>query len=422
MLLLAIASLAAIADAGSARAQVVPLPGSLLTERYTAVRDRPHPESEAPGVRAGSFVLHPALSVAGIYDDNVLATEANERNDVAIRLSPQLLVQSDWGGDDRINLRLAAQAERYAKLTSENGIDLDAATDGLVAISSNTKVAFAARWQRQRESRRSQDVFVQTEKPVRFSTTAAGFSVTHSLTRIVLSGEASVQRFDYEDARLANRAPIDEDFRDNDLIRLRGRVSFAQSPALVWFGQITYDQRDYRLRRQGAEQRNSDGFEILGGVAFEPAILLRGEIGLGYLTRRYKSPTFGDFSGFAVNGKLEFFASELTTVTATAKRQANDAGIPQSSGYITTGGQLGIDHELLRSLILSASVSYETDSFNGIDRKDKRWAGRAVADYQMNRNISLRLSCDHLDLVSNGVDRYKAYKDNRVFFGVTARL
>ena len=420
--MLAVASLDSV-TIGSARAQVVPpLPPATPADRNTAVRDRRHPETEAPGLRVGSFILKPSLGAAAIYDDNVLATETDERDDAVLRISPQVLVQSDWGGTDRINARLAAQAERYASLTTENGIDLDAATDGVVEIGRDTALRFAARWQRQRESRRSQDVFVQTEKPVRFSTTGAGLGLSHKLSRIALSGEVSVQRFNYEDARLATGTPIDEDFRDSDLLRLRGRASYSQSPALSWFGQVTYDQRRYRHRTAGTEQRNSNGAEILAGVVFEPAVLVRGEIGVGYLTRNYKSPVFGDFSGFAINGKLEFFPTQLTTVTLTAKREANDAGIPQSTGYISTGGQIGIDHELLRSLILSASVSYDTDDFNGIDRKDKRWGARAFADYQMNRNIALRLSYDYLNLSSGGVDRYKAYKDNRVLFGVTARL
>jgi hypothetical protein len=293
----------------AARAQVVPPPGPLLTERYTAVRDRRHPETEAPGIALGGFILWPSFGVAGIYDDNVLATEVAKRDDLAIRLSPQLQFQSNWGGNDRVGLRLAAQVERYAKLTTENGVDLDAATDGAVAISRSTTVRFAARWQSQRESRQSQDVFVQTQKPVRFSTAGFGLGLSHNPGRIALSGEASVQRFDYKDARATDGTPIDEDFRDSDLVRLRGRISYSQSPALGWFGQVTYDQRLYQHQAPGATQRDSEGFEILGGAVFEPAMLLRGEIGVGYLTHRYQSPAFGNFSGFAVNGKLLFSPS-----------------------------------------------------------------------------------------------------------------
>lgn len=404
-----------------ARAQVFPPPQPSVDERYTAVRDRPHPELEAQGLPLGAFTAYPSLGVAGIYDDNVLATESDTKSDGLIRISPEVRIQSNWPVNS-LNVRLGAQAERYFDLTSENGTDLDAGADGKIGISRDTELRFVGRWQRERESRRSQDIFVQTEKPVRFSTTSFGVALTHAVSRIKLAGEASVQRFDYEDARLEDGTPIDQDFRDSNLVRLRGRVTYAQSPALSWFGQLTYDRREYRTSRIGSPRRDSYGYEILGGVVFEPAVLARGEIGIGYLTRNYRSPVFGDFSGLAMNAKVELFPSQLTTVTIKATREANDAGIPQSSGYVTTGGEVSIDHELLRSLILTAAASYEADRFNGIDRKDKRWGARFVADYRMNRNISLRLSYDHLNLDSNGVDRFKSYTDNRMLFGITTRF
>lgn len=406
----------------AARAQVAVPEGAPLSERYTAVRDRRHPEIEAIGIDLGSFNLRPAFGMSGIYDDNVLATEGDKRDDLAIRFSPQLMLQSNWGGADRASLRIAAQADRYTRLTTENGVDVDINADSAVGIDRYTTVSASARWQYQRESRLSQDAFAQTARPVRFSTATAALGMSHNLGRIGLSGEATLQRFNYDDARATNGTPIDEDFRDSDFYRLRGRIAYSQTASLGWFGQVTYDWRTYRQQVPGGIQRDSKGIEILAGAAFEPAALLRGEIGVGYLSRRYQGPTFQNFSGFAINGKVEFFVTQLTTVTVSAKRQANDAGIPRSTGYITTGGQVGVDHELLRSLILSASVSYYADTFNGIDRRDKRWAARAAAEYQMNRNVGLRMSYDRVNLSSDGVDRYKEFKDNRVLLGVTVRL
>ena len=412
---------ACVAPIAVARAQDALPQGPLIAERYIAVRDRRHPETEPSGIAVGSFTLLPSIGMAGIYDDNVLATETGKRDDLAIRLSPQLLFRSNLGDGDGVSIRLGAQADRYAHVTTEDGIDLDAATNGVVTISHDTTIRFSARWQSQRESRVSQDIFAQTEKPVRYSTAAGALGLSQTMGRFALSGDASLQRFDYDDARATNGSPVDEDFRDSDFVRLRGRIGYSQSPALGWFGQVTYDRRHYRDETTNASQRDSEGIQILAGAAFEPQALLRGEIGVGYLKRRYKDPGFEDFSGFAVNGKVQFFYSQLTTFTLTAKREANDAGIPQSTGLITTGGQVSIDHELLRSLILSASVSYYVDEFNGIDRRDTRWGARAFADYQMSRNVALRLSFDHLNLGSQGADRFKASRDNRLFLGVTLR-
>jgi hypothetical protein len=401
---------------------VLPPPSPSLTERYTAVRDRRQPGLEAVGVPLGGFTLYPSLGVAALYDDNVLAAETNGQDDTILRISPQVEVRSNWAVN-AVTLRLAATDEHYADLTSENGTDLEAAGDGRLEFSRDTSIRIAARWQRQRETRRSQDIFALTERPVRFSTTGAAIGAEHKASRITLSGEASIQRFDYDDALLrATGTPVDQDFRDSDLIRLRGRVAYSQTPGLAWFGQLTHDRRDHRQARAGFGLRDSRGYEILGGVAFEPAILARGEIGVGYLTRNYTDAQFEDFSGFAVNAKVELFPTQLTTVTIRAKREANDAGIPQSSGYQTTGGDISVDHELLRSLILTAAATYERDVFNGIDRKDRRLGLRGVADYRMNRHMAIRFSYDYLDLDSRGIDRFRAFTDNRLLLGITTRL
>lgn len=414
--------LAPLLTASGVRAQLLlpPQQGVLKGDRHVSVRERPHPELTPQGVRLGTFKLSPSLGVAGLYDDNVRATEVDAIDDFSTRITPQLQLQSDWEPNS-LSLRLGSVIERFAKLESENRNDLEAAADGTFSITRETSLRFAGRWQRQRESRQSQDIFVQTRRPIQYRTTGAGVGLSHLAGDLFLTGDATIVRYDFDDAHLMDGAPIDQDFRDSVLIRLRGRAEYAQSPSVAFFGQVTHDQREYRARVSGAPGRDSNGVELLAGVRFEPNLLARGEIGIGYLTRNYRSPTFTDFSGFAINSKVELFPSELTTVTVTGSREANDSGIPGTSGYITTLGSIQVDHELLRSLILSASTQYQTDRFNGVDRRDKRWGARAVADYRMNKNISLRLSYDHLQLLSDGVDRYKAFNDNRFLLGVTLR-
>lgn len=397
-----------------------PQQGVLKGDRHVAVRERPHPELTPQGLPLGTFTLNPTLGVSGLYDDNVRATEVDAVDDFSTRIAPQLQFQSNWE-PNLLNVRLGSVIERFARLQSENRTDLEAAADGTLSFTRETSLRFAARWQQMRESRQSQDIFVQTRRPIRYRTTGFAAGLSHLTGNLFLTGDATAIRYDFDDAVLMDGASIDQDFRDSVLVRFRGRAEYARSPSLAFFGQITRDQRDYKARESGAPGRDSNGIELLAGVRFEPNLLARGEIGVGYLTRNYRNPAFTDFSGFAINSKVEFFPSELTTVTVTGSREANDSGIPGTSGYITTLGSIQVDHELLRSLILTASTQYQTDRFNGIDRRDKRWGARAVVDYRMNRNISLRLSYDHLQLSSDGVDRYKAFKDNRFLLGVSLR-
>jgi hypothetical protein len=199
-------------------------------------------------------------------------------------------------------------------------------------------------------------------------------------------------------------------------------LEFAQSSALAYFVQATRDQVDYRNNALAGATRNSTTLELLGGVRFELPIAARGEIGVGYVRANYADPDFRDFSGLAVNANMSLFPTQLTTVTLSAERSVRDSGISASRGYVATTAGIQVDHELLRSLILNASVRVERNSFNGIERRDRRTEFGAGADYRMNRNFTLRLRYDGLHLSSSGADRYKSFARNRFSLSLTARI
>lgn len=408
--------------AGAAQAQMLPPDESLIRfSRYVAVRDRVVPGYEARGIPVGSFTLSPSLGITGAYNDNVFTLPDHKVGDTYVRLTPAAQLQSNWS---RRSLTLSAegQIDRYARHTSENEEDVDLSAYGIQQLGDSTRVRLIGRFRDARESRESENAFALTRRPVRYQTTTGGIGVSQRFARALLSAEAGITRSNYFDARLTDGAPIDQDYRDSDLKRVRLRGEVLQSPSLAYFVQGTYDRTDYRLKSTAGQERNSNAYEILGGIRFELPILARGEIGVGYVHSDYRGARFRSFSGIAVNSKVLFFPTPLTTVTLTAQRSVEDAGIPDSSGYTLLSGGVQVDHELLRSLILSTNAQYERDSFNGIDRRDRRVGFGVSADYKLNRAFSLRLGYDRLDLSSSGVDRYKAFTRNRVLVTLGLRI
>ena len=90
--------------------------------RGASVLDRPKPELDPLGVRAGSFLIFPKVELGTAYDDNVFATENNEEGDFLFQVLPTVTVQSDFS---RHLLRFSA-GRGYRPLcgqTSENYID-----------------------------------------------------------------------------------------------------------------------------------------------------------------------------------------------------------------------------------------------------------------------------------------------------------
>ena len=80
---------------------------------------------------------------------------------------------------------------------------------------------------------------------------------------------------------------------------------------------------------------------------------------------------------------------------------------------------LRADYELLRNLILSASVEKEARNFNNIDRDDDRWTYRASGTYRLSPRVALRADVLRRSQSSVGTVLGREFEKMRVSFGVT---
>lgn len=411
---------AAPAVASPQEAPLLPPEPPQIEKRYTAVLERVQPGYVPPGIPLGAFTLSPSISVSGGYDDNIFATEHDRVSDGFVRFRPEALIQSNWS-QNSVSLDATGTIDRYFHRTSENIADYAVTASGLYQISRDTILRAAARVESDHQSRLSQDIFAQTIHPVRYTEQSGAVALTQDFGRLRVTGDARVARFDYRNGRLADGSVYDQQTSDNTSYRVGVRASYAQSPALAWFVSASYNSRDFRTGTVDTPERDSHGYQLLAGVDFEPAALIRGSIGVGYIRQNFRLAHYTDLSGVGFNARLQFFPSQLTTVTLNADRSVLDSGIPGSGGYLSSEGSIRIDHELFRQIILSASVGYQSNKFNNLDRVDGRLATSAGMTYRLNRFASLELNYDRLDQSSHGADRYRAYVDNRVLAGVTLR-
>ena len=81
-------------------------------------------------------------------------------------------------------------------------------------------------------------------------------------------------------------------------------------------------------------------------------------------------------------------------MTATALRSIEETALAGAGGLIATRVGVGVDHELLRNLLLHASVYRRETDFTSIDRKDDDRGTRVAASYLMNRRFTIELEYD----------------------------
>ncbi|MFC4723676.1 outer membrane beta-barrel protein [Glycocaulis abyssi] len=387
-------------------------------DRNVSVTQRPRPEYDALGLRSGAFIWRPALELGVEFNDNIFATATNEESDTIFVIAPSVTVDTTWSRH-AFNAFANARRNEYADFGSESTTDYSLGAGGRLDIHRGTSVGASASHSRGTEPRTSAGAAGFAAEPIRFDTTTFAIGAEHTFNRLRLRGGYDFAKSDYDDARLIGGGIASQDFRDQDMHRFTLRGDLAISPDTALFARYRYNQRDFRLAPPAvATNRDSDGYTFDVGVEFDLGGLARGEIGVGYMKQEYDSPAFGTVDGVSIDGMLEWFPTQLTTLTFTASRGIEDSGIAASSGYLGTAVSAQADHELLRNVILTARLDYANDEYQGIDREDQRWGATVQATYLMNRNVGLSASYSHLDQSSSGTAGPRDFRTNRFVIGV----
>jgi hypothetical protein len=387
-------------------------------DRNVSVMEREHPEYDPVPIDLGMLELTPSMAIGTGYDDNLYAVNTPRIGDAYFHIVPRLkLVRPSP------NLKLTLNGEvdltRYASRITENQTNYRFDGSAHYVISNETTFDLSLLHGRFAQERTDPDSPALVQRPIRFTISEASGTVTHVFNRLRLRGVLDVENRNYRDGRDALGRVVDEDFRDRTTVTGTGIAEYALSPSISLFGAGSYNIRDYRTRIGPVPARDSQGYEVALGSSFELGAKVRGSLRVGYLEQNYRDPFFADIRGLLVRGDVEYFLTPLVTLTGTIDRRVNETGILGAAGYLSTTATLRADYELLRNLILSASVEKEARAFNNIDRDDDRWTYRASGTYRLSPRIALRADVLRRSQSSTGTVLGREFEKTRVSFGVT---
>jgi hypothetical protein len=401
--------------AGAADAQ-----SNFRRDRNVSVRSRPHPEYEAIGLRTGAFMVFPKVGAVAEATDNVFATPNDKRDDIVSRITPEVSVNSLWS---RHSLSGYARAivNRYADLSTESTDDYSAGLQGELDVLRGARINASADWSRLTEPRTSATAEGQA-RPVQYEMTSANLMAMREFNRLRLSGRLEARNFIYL-ARPGNRP---QDDRDRLQTTATLRADYAISPDTALFVQVAGNRRSYRLRNPPSAafpdfvDRDSQGVEALVGANFELSNLARGEVGFGYLRQTFERPDFAPITSLGARAQVEWFPTQLMTVTVTGARTVEEAGVLGASSMISSNIGVQVDYELLRNLIVSGQVGYGEDDYQGASRLDKRTSAGLSATYLLNRHAGVTVAYSRQEQASHGAVRGEDFKVNKI--GATLTL
>lgn len=357
--------------------------------RGQGVAERQYDAYTAQGVRLGSFVLRPSLTVSETYDSNVFASSTAPRDDVVTNINPNVTLTSDWANHE-VRFEADVNQSLYARHDDENALDWRAGVSGRLDVLAMTSLRGSLAYASLNEERGATDAIGNAAKPTEFTEATASLGVRHTFNRLSADVGTTYTELDFDDTPLIGGGVADNDDRDRSLLEVAVEIGYELVADTVVFLRGTYNTRDYDLKPPAvALNRDSDGYQLVAGSRFELGSLARGEVFAGYQEQDFDDPLFAPVSGLAYGASVDWFVTPLTTLRFSADSSIEDTNSGTASSFERMQAGIGLDHEFLRNVVASADFAYAQENFQGSTRKDDVYLYDLGVNYLINQNFSI---------------------------------
>jgi len=399
--------------------QAQDLGSNFSRDKNVSVRQRPRPDYEAAGQKAGGFTVYPRVTVDLEHNDNIYAVATGKIDDNVWRVKPEVAIRSDWSRN-ALGFFAGGNVIRYNDQSKENAEEYTVSANGRLDIERGSNVSGSAQYQRLIEPRTAITAGTPagaTPKPVEYDLITSGVSLVKEFNRLRVTGRVDDKDFNYKDQGVAS---FNQNTRDRNELSYGAKAEYAVSPDTAIYATATGNKKDYDLA--SATDRSSDGYVVGVGANFDVSELVRGDVQVGYMKQSYDKAIYKDIKGFSAKGGLEWFPTQLTTLGINGSRSIEESVAPGSAGFISNNLGASIDHELLRNVLLSASYTHGKDDYRGVDRSDKRDNFSTTATYLLNRRVGLFLTYNYLKQNSSGAAKASSFKDNKLTASVALQF
>jgi hypothetical protein len=383
-------------------------------ETNVGVLDRPHPEYQALGLRYGAWSAYPKITVETLYDDNIYATQNGAVSDAVFNIVPQISIQSDWG---RNALSLTAQSvlTAYAAHSHEDSAQFQVTGEGTLDADSSLELKAKFQYGLTTLARSSANYTVETISPLQYYAALGQVELTKEFARFKVDLLASDEHDTYTSADIPGGGTLREAYLDHNQLSFKERLDYAVNPSLAFFAEQTNSLAYY----DSSASRNSANYALILGADFQLTHLITARIGGGYIFSTYNSHDVSSFGGPDGYVRLQWFPTQLITVTLSDTEGVFDSGIANSPSELSQDLRLEANYELLRNLIVSGALEGHWLSYQGIHREDNVYAEQLGAVWLMNRHVGVALRVTHQSQSSTGPAHGRSFDDNQVGLALT---
>jgi hypothetical protein len=319
------------------------------------VASRARPEYDPPGVRAGSFVLHPLLDEGIGYDDNLFGNNEFRRGSWLIGTHPSLLVTSDWSRDSVAGY-VGLDDLRYPDQPRQGQTNWTASLGGTVSVGRD-QLTIAASHFSLHQARTDIDA-LPSDTPIAYQVEDVRAGYTIALDRLSVTPSLAFSTYRYEATTIEGK-PAEQAYRNRDVILGDITTRYELTPQRNLLLVTRALAVNYVTPQSGQPTRNSNGYQVLMGLSDDSDAVWRYRVLLGWEMRAFHASQYATHQAPVAEAALIWSPSGMTTVTATLTRSIEDAAQEGIAGYTYTRARAVLDHEYLRNVLLQASASVQ---------------------------------------------------------------
>lgn len=342
------------------------------------------------GFRIGNFFYYPSVSETIVYDSNIYGQAKDPVADWRFITSPKITVQSQLPRHV-FDMTVFGRFVNFARNTDQNYANFGAAARGAIHIDHAHTFSASVSARREHEERSAITASQAAAEPVPVDQLRASVGLTRDAGRLYGTIAASAEKLDYHSVPAIGGGRLNQDYRDQELYSAHIRAGYRISPGFDLVAKVRGIRQFNEPEAAGFEDRDSTGYEISAGLAFETDPLLKWRILGGYGERTFDRADLGRVSTSILEAHMQWLATDRLTVTAVASREIADEFGADDNGRIETGAGITADYEIRHDLYATVNVGYTDADFIGSSRNDQIFEAGVSLDYHVSKNALVTL-------------------------------
>ncbi len=349
------------------------------------------------GVRVGSFVFFPEVSLGGEGTSNVLRLEPADP-DVSAEFATRARLVSNWDVH-ALEFNATGLTSFHNEFPSENDAFWNVEARGRLDVTRRTNLQGLVSHDVRQEGRAAIDAAITGDRAT-ITTDSADLTLNHRFNRLSVQLRGGYDDIDFgPSAGGSPGIPANpNDDRDTQVGTQAVRTTWQFRPTFSVYGEVETNQRRYEIAALSDNlSRDSNGERYRAGIDFgTTGRTVRGEMSIGYGSQDLDDPGLSDVDGVLIDGNVAWRMSELTTLRFLARTDIFDTNSEGSGGVMTRTAGIEARHAFRRYVVGTAGITYTDFDFDNVDISESELRTSLMLEYYVNREWTLFGEWDHI--------------------------